>query len=44
MEQLNSLTVQYSHWLIVAHQYVEKIDEDTYSTKLVGHKYKLAHK
>ncbi|KAN0084112.1 hypothetical protein V8E55_007616 [Tylopilus felleus] len=29
---------------IVAHQYVVKEDEDTYSTRMEGRKYKLAHK
>ncbi|EEA29080.1 conserved hypothetical protein [Talaromyces marneffei ATCC 18224] len=32
------------HWLIVGHQYVEKQDDNTYETNLVGSKYKLAHK
>ncbi|KAL2005570.1 hypothetical protein VTN00DRAFT_10063 [Thermoascus crustaceus] len=32
------------HWLIVAHQYVEKMDANTYETHLVGSKYKLAHR
>lgn len=32
------------HWLIVAHQYVEKTDANTYETHLVGSKYKLAHR
>jgi len=32
------------HWLIVAHQYVEKVDANTYETHLSGSKYKLAHK
>ncbi|EXJ76327.1 uncharacterized protein A1O5_00835 [Cladophialophora psammophila CBS 110553] len=32
------------HWLIVAHQHVKKIDANTYTTHLVGSKYKLAHK
>ncbi|KAH8697426.1 hypothetical protein BGW36DRAFT_319825, partial [Talaromyces proteolyticus] len=32
------------HWYIIAHQYVEKVDENTYETHLVGSKYKLAHK
>lgn len=32
------------HWLIVAHQYVKKIDTNTYETHLTGSKYKLAHK
>ncbi|KAL1963318.1 hypothetical protein VTN77DRAFT_8439 [Rasamsonia byssochlamydoides] len=31
------------HWLIVAHQYVTKMDANTYDTHLVGAKYKLAH-
>ncbi|SPQ20841.1 8ae02627-6b4c-42d4-9f96-68d528427e71 [Thermothielavioides terrestris] len=32
------------HWLLVAHQHVKKIDANTYETRLVGSKYKLAHK
>lgn len=32
------------HWLIVAHQYVQKVDANTYETRLQGSKYKLAHK
>ncbi|KAI6019893.1 hypothetical protein F5J12DRAFT_493303 [Pisolithus orientalis] len=32
------------HWIIVAHQYVVKEDANTYSTRMEGHKYKLAHK
>ncbi|KAK3933720.1 hypothetical protein QBC46DRAFT_359502 [Diplogelasinospora grovesii] len=32
------------HWLVVAHQHVKKIDANTYETRLVGSKYKLAHK
>ncbi|KAI6129533.1 hypothetical protein EV401DRAFT_746794 [Pisolithus croceorrhizus] len=32
------------HWLIVAHQHVVKEDANTYSTRMEGHKYKLAHK
>ena len=32
------------HWIIVAHQHVKKIDANTYETRLVGSKYKLAHK
>ncbi|KAH8811136.1 hypothetical protein F5884DRAFT_266478 [Xylogone sp. PMI_703] len=32
------------HWLIVAHQIVEKVDANTYETHLTGSKYKLAHK
>ncbi|KAL1885529.1 hypothetical protein Plec18167_001023 [Paecilomyces lecythidis] len=32
------------HWYIIAHQYVEKVDANTYETHLTGSKYKLAHK
>ncbi|KAE8353417.1 hypothetical protein BDV28DRAFT_133146 [Aspergillus coremiiformis] len=32
------------HWLIVAHQFVKKIDANTYETNLTGSKYKLAYK
>ncbi|KAL4976909.1 hypothetical protein BDW66DRAFT_45712 [Aspergillus desertorum] len=32
------------HWLIVGHQYVKKIDANTYETVLKGSKYKLAYK
>jgi hypothetical protein len=32
------------HWFIVAHQNVEKLNADDYSTSLSGFKYKLAHK
>ncbi|KAJ6002916.1 hypothetical protein N7451_005463 [Penicillium sp. IBT 35674x] len=32
------------HWLIVGHQYVRKVDANTYETHLTGSKYKLAHK
>ncbi|KAK2797177.1 hypothetical protein FQN50_009276 [Emmonsiellopsis sp. PD_5] len=32
------------HWVVVAHQYVKKIDANTYETHLTGSKYKLAHK
>src|SRR5437763_1174327 len=32
------------HWFILAHQYVEKLDADDYSTSMVGVKFKLAHK
>lgn len=32
------------HWLIVAHQYVKKVDANTYETHLTGSKYKLAYK
>ncbi|KAA8652837.1 hypothetical protein EYZ11_003306 [Aspergillus tanneri] len=32
------------HWFIVAHQYVKKIDANTYETDLSGYKYKLAYK
>ncbi|OJD20066.1 hypothetical protein AJ78_00083 [Emergomyces pasteurianus Ep9510] len=32
------------HWYIVAHQYVRKMDANTYETHMTGSKYKLAHK
>ncbi|KAL1997721.1 hypothetical protein VTN02DRAFT_968 [Thermoascus thermophilus] len=32
------------HWLLIAHQYVEKLDANTYATRLSGTKYKLAHR
>lgn len=32
------------HWYILGHQRVQKIDKDTYQTRLEGLKYKLAHK
>lgn len=32
------------HWFILAHQYVEKLNADDYSTQMVGLKFKLAHK
>lgn len=32
------------HWYVLGHQRVRKIDEDTYSTFMSGHKYKVAHK
>jgi len=32
------------HWFIIAHQHVEKLNADDYSTALTGLKYKLAHK
>src|SRR3954464_10872042 len=32
------------HWYILAHQMVKKLDANSYSTKLNGLKYKLAHK
>jgi hypothetical protein len=32
------------HWYILAHQMVEKLDANTYTTSLTGLKYKLAHK
>ncbi|KAL5045893.1 hypothetical protein BDW71DRAFT_72383 [Aspergillus fruticulosus] len=32
------------HWLIVGHQYVKKVDANTYETVLEGSKYKLAYK
>ncbi len=32
------------HWYIAAHQNVRKLDANTYSTAMRGHKYKIAHK
>lgn len=32
------------HWFILAHQFVEKLNADDYSTQMVGLKLKLAHK
>jgi len=32
------------HWFILAHQYVEKLDANDYSTQMAGLKFKLAHK
>ncbi len=32
------------HWCVLAHQWVRKIDEDSYHTFMAGVKYKLAHK
>jgi hypothetical protein len=32
------------HWLIIGHQFVEKLNADDYTTRLVGMKFKLAHK
>ncbi|MCA1814488.1 MAG: hypothetical protein LC624_11160 [Halobacteriales archaeon] len=32
------------HWYILAHQFVKKLDANTYDTFLEGAKYKLAHK
>jgi hypothetical protein len=32
------------HWYILAHQMVEKLDANSYTTSLAGLKYKLAHK
>lgn len=31
-------------WLVVAHQVVEKLDANTYSTRMEGLKYKFAHR
>lgn len=31
------------HWYLIAHQRVRKLDEDTYATRLEGHKFKLGH-
>jgi hypothetical protein len=32
------------HWFILAHQYVEKLNANDYSTQMAGLKFKLAHK
>lgn len=32
------------HWFILAHQYVDKLNANDYSTQMVGLKFKLAHK
>lgn len=32
------------HWFILAHQYVEKLNADDYTTSMTGMKFKLAHK
>ncbi len=32
------------HWYILAHQNVRKLNANDYTTSLVGHKFKLAHK
>jgi len=32
------------HWFILAHQYVEKLNANDYSTRMAGLKFKLAHK
>lgn len=32
------------HWFILAHQWVEKLDKDTYATRMEGRKHKIAHK
>jgi hypothetical protein len=32
------------HWFILAHQYVEKLNANDYSTQMAGLKYRLAHK
>ncbi len=32
------------HWFILAHQWVRKVDQDTYETVMQGVKYKVAHK
>ena len=32
------------HWFILAHQYVEKLNADDYTTAMTGVKFKLAHK
>ncbi|MDE3060635.1 MAG: hypothetical protein KGJ06_06450, partial [Pseudomonadota bacterium] len=32
------------HWFILSHQYVEKLNANDYITRMVGLKYKLAHR
>lgn len=32
------------HWYILSHQFVKKLDANTYSTEMTGVKFKLAHK
>jgi hypothetical protein len=32
------------HWFILAHQFVRKVDQDTYETVMEGTKYKVAHR
>jgi hypothetical protein len=32
------------HWYILSHQFVKKLDANTYSTEMTGLKFKLAHK
>ena len=32
------------HWFILSHQYVRKLDANTYTTSMVGFKHKIAHK
>ncbi|MHB8634512.1 MAG: hypothetical protein ACYDBQ_11210 [Thermoplasmatota archaeon] len=32
------------HWFILAHQFVRKLDADTYDTRLVGAKWRVAHR
>jgi hypothetical protein len=32
------------HWFILAHQFVRKLDQDTYETVMQGVKYKVAHR
>ncbi|EEH03753.1 conserved hypothetical protein [Histoplasma capsulatum G186AR] len=32
------------HWFIVAHQFVRKLDANTYETRMAGSKYKLAYR
>lgn len=32
------------HWFILSHQWVRKVDQDTYETVMEGVKYKIAHK
>jgi hypothetical protein len=32
------------HWYILSHQFVKKLDANSYSTSLTGYKYKLSHR
>lgn len=32
------------HWYILSHQYVRKLDANTYTTSMIGFKHKIAHK
>jgi hypothetical protein len=32
------------HWFVLAHQYVRKLDANTYTTSMIGFKHKIAHR